>query len=102
MHVRAGDGQVDLHARVSAGRGLLVMNKDDVRREDLAGDVFQAHDFLRDAGVDSAGEADVAGAEMDLHGMVGWGGLALSPLPSLAWRAAALRWMSIWELSRET
>jgi hypothetical protein len=41
-----------------------------VRREDLAGDVFEAYDFLRDVGVDGTSEADVARAEMDLHEMV--------------------------------
>lgn len=68
VDVRASDGQVNLHTKISAGCGLLVMHQDDVRSEDLAGDFFEALNFLRDVGVDSTGEADVAGAEMDLHG----------------------------------
>jgi len=65
--VRAGDGDVHLDPKTVLGLGRFIVNEDDVRRDNLAGEFLQMFDLLRAMPMDRGCETKVAGTEVDLH-----------------------------------
>jgi hypothetical protein len=65
--VRAGYGEMHLDPKTVLGLGRLIVNKDDVRRDNLAGEFLQMFDLLRAMPMERGCETKVSGTEVDLH-----------------------------------
>lgn len=65
--VGAGDGKVNFHDVLGFRVTLLVVEKDDVSRNDAVHDFLQMADFIGDVRVNGCSEGEVPWAEMDVH-----------------------------------
>jgi hypothetical protein len=71
VNVRARDGKVDLYGIAVIRAGGFVMDENDVRRDEIVRVFFEVEDLLGSMLVDRCGEAEVAGADVELHGLYG-------------------------------
>ncbi len=67
VNIRTADREVHFHGVSQLRLGRLVMDEDDVRGDDVGGEILEMQNFLRGVLMNGSGETDVSGAEVDLH-----------------------------------
>lgn len=67
MNIRPRHSQMNLHAKTLVRGARFVVPQNNVRTHDFAREVFKVRDFFRDVGVNGTGQAEVAGAHVNLH-----------------------------------